>query len=67
MTTLKTPAVARQLGVSYWQLIGLLRAGRMTPPAKDESGDFQWRPEDVRAARKLLSAGRQAREPAVAS
>jgi len=50
----KTPAVARQLGVSYWRLFGLLRTGRLTPPDKDSSGDYVWTDQDVASAQQLL-------------
>jgi hypothetical protein len=54
MKRYKTPIVAEMLGVSYWRLVGLLRAGRIDPPAKDTSGDYLWRPADVRAAKRAL-------------
>jgi hypothetical protein len=52
---LKTPAVARLLGVPYWTLMSLLRWERIEAPAKDSSGDYVWLPEDVERARQALA------------
>jgi hypothetical protein len=54
-----TMEVARQLGTSYWRLIGLLRSGRMYPPDRDAAGDYRWSRGDVVKARRLLAIGRQ--------
>jgi hypothetical protein len=35
----KSSVVARELGIGYWHLMGLLRAGKLEPPPKDSSGD----------------------------
>ena len=58
---LKTPAVARQLSVPYWRVIGLIRWGAIDPPAKDSSGDYAWLPEDVERARRALEDTRSER------
>jgi hypothetical protein len=52
---LKTPAVARLLGVPSWRLSSLIRWGRIEAPAKDSSGDYVWLPEDVARARQALA------------
>jgi hypothetical protein len=63
---LKTPTVARQLGVPYWRVIGLIRWGVIDPPAKDSSGDYVWLPADVERARRALGdSARPAPEEAV--
>ena len=46
-------SAAREAGISYACLISLIRSGRLTPPARDESGDFIWTPEDIERARQL--------------
>ena len=48
----KTPVAARELGISYWRLIGLLRYGKIDPPGKDTSGDYVWTDADVGRARR---------------
>jgi hypothetical protein len=50
----KTGEVVRQLETTLHKIIGLLRYNKITPPAKDSSGDFCWSPEDIAAARKAL-------------
>jgi hypothetical protein len=59
---LKTPAVARLLGVPYWRLSSLIRWGRIEAPAKDSSGHYVWLPDDVERARQAL-AGQQGGPP----
>jgi hypothetical protein len=54
--TRKTPAAARLLGVTYHRLIGLVRFGKISPPAKDDSGDYAWSPDDMERARAALAA-----------
>jgi len=51
---LKTPSAARALGVSYHQAINLIRFRHISPPAKDESGDYIWAPHDLERARAVL-------------
>lgn len=60
----KTTCVARQLGISYWRLLGFIRSGRLAPPPKDTSGDYVWSRAQIQAVRRLIDA--DAREPAVA-
>ncbi len=60
---LKTAAAADQLGISYYQLFGLLRFRKIKPPARDSSGDYVWTPGDVKRARHALDR-RQRREVA---
>jgi hypothetical protein len=55
----KTPIAARELGVPYYTLIGLLRSGRIPPPVKDSSGDYLWSTEDIERARQALRRPRQ--------
>lgn len=62
LTPLKTPAAADLLGVSYARLVGLLRARKIRPPAKDSSGDYLWAPPDLDAARDALQIDRRRRE-----
>jgi hypothetical protein len=64
MSFLKSAAVADLLGVPYWRLFDLLRTRKLTPPAKDSSGDYVWLPEDVERARAALRASRGPREEA---
>jgi predicted site-specific integrase-resolvase len=59
MAFLKTRAVCELLGVRYTYLANWLRDGRLTPPAKDSSGDFIWTPEDIERARAALTARRR--------
>jgi hypothetical protein len=61
----KTPMAARELGITYCQLIGLLRYGKITPPQRDSSGDFVWQDADLARARKALDARRHRRCSAV--
>jgi hypothetical protein len=50
----KTPIAARELQVSYWELMGLLRSGRIDPPSRDTSNHFIWTDADLDRARKAL-------------
>jgi hypothetical protein len=52
----KTAAVARELGVSYCRLFGLIRYGKLSPPARDSSGHYIWDACQIDKARKLLRA-----------
>jgi predicted site-specific integrase-resolvase len=63
MGNLTTRAVADHLGVPYYTLANLLRAGRMAPPTKNLSGDYVWSEADVERARAALAARRGRREP----
>jgi hypothetical protein len=59
---IKTPVAARTLSISYHQLINLIRAGHIVPPAKDSSGDYQWLPEDLARARAALKKSAKAKK-----
>jgi hypothetical protein len=52
---LKTQAMCRQEKFGYWQVVGLLRSGRIHPPQKDSSGDFVWTAADIERVRKALA------------
>lgn len=54
MSFLKTPVVAQTLGVTYGRLFQLIREGKLSPPAKDSSGDYVWLEADVDRARAVL-------------
>jgi hypothetical protein len=62
MNFLRSGAAAQKLGIPYHQLFSLIRAGKLTPPPRDSAGDYQWRPCDIEAARKLLAGGKRRRE-----
>jgi hypothetical protein len=66
MTYRKTPVAARELGISYSQLIGLLRYSKIAPPARDTSGDYIWADEDLARARNALAAARAPKPEAAA-
>jgi hypothetical protein len=51
---LKTPVAARELGVTYHRLIGLLRFDKIDPPARDSSGDYIWSDADLERARRAM-------------
>lgn len=55
MNLRKSPTAARELGISYYQLFGLLRSDKLPPPEKDSSGDYVWTDADMEAARKALA------------
>jgi hypothetical protein len=59
---LKSPAAADVLGIGYYHLISLIRSKKLTPPAKDTSGDYVWTDADVERAREAIAAGRRRRE-----
>lgn len=65
---LKTRAAARELNVSLSKLRAAIGSGKLDPPAKDESGDFQWAEEDLERARQVLATDlrRRPAEPAAA-
>jgi hypothetical protein len=56
----KTPVAARELGTTYHRLMGLLRFGKIDPPARDSSGDYVWTDADLERARAALEQGRKA-------
>ena len=43
-----------------------VRSGAISPPAKDEAGDYQWTPADVARLRRYLDALQARREAAAA-
>ncbi len=49
----KTSDLVRQ-GISYHRIVAALRAGKLTPPQKDSSGDFVWTADDVARLMKVL-------------
>ena len=56
MLPVKTLAVARTLGVPYYALTFLIRAGKIKPPPKDTSGDYVWSDTDIASARRALDS-----------
>ena len=62
----KTPAAAKELGISYPTLIGLLRYGKLDPPSKDTSGDYIWTDADLTRARNALAKQRKRAEAVTA-
>lgn len=61
MTYRKTPVAARELGISYHQLIGLIRYGVIEPPGRDSSGDYLWDEAGLQRARQALAARKRKR------
>ena len=56
MSYRKTPVAARELGITYHRLIGLIRFGKLDPvPARDSSGDYIWSDTDLERARRALA------------
>jgi hypothetical protein len=47
---------ARELGIPYHRLIGLMRYGKIEPPERDSSGDYLWTDEDLARARHALTS-----------
>ncbi len=47
-------AVARLLGVPYFRLHYLVRAGKIPEPARDSAGRYLWLPSDISRAAGLL-------------
>jgi hypothetical protein len=54
VTNLKTPAAASALGMTYTQLMSLLRYGKIPLPSKDSSGHYIWSAENLEAVRLSL-------------
>jgi len=68
----KSPVAARELGIAYHRLIGLIRYGIVGAPIKDTSGDYLWSEADLTAARRALAqrpdrAGQSARDRVLVS
>jgi hypothetical protein len=52
---LKTPEVAKALGVTIYRINDIIRFGKVDPlPPKDHSGHYAWFPPDVERARQVL-------------
>jgi hypothetical protein len=65
MSFRKTPVAARELGISYHQLIGLLRYDKIDPPARDSSGDYLWADADIERAKAAIRAMRRSQKEAL--
>jgi DNA-binding transcriptional MerR regulator len=63
----KTPIAARELGISYSQLIGLIRYGKIAPPERDTSGDYIWTDADLDRARAAFASKRRPKREAIAN
>lgn len=63
----KTPVAARESGITYHRLISLMRYGKLTPPARDSSGDFIWTDADMERIRQALALPRVRRGDARAA
>jgi hypothetical protein len=62
----KTPVAARELGITYANLIYLVRAGKVPAPPRDSSGDFLWDDSAIECARHALSIDRRRKVVATA-
>ena len=60
---LTTLEVARLLGVKEWQIRHQLRAGRVRRPMRVASGNFLWRPAEVRHLARVLDVPTAAEPP----
>jgi len=56
---MKTREVIQILGTTYNKLTTALCGGKLPPPRKDCSGDFDWTQKDIEALRKALSVDRR--------
>jgi hypothetical protein len=56
---LKTPTLCAVIGATYGQIVSAIRGGKLTPPAKDTSGDYYWLPADVERARLAVATDRR--------
>jgi hypothetical protein len=63
----KTPVAAKELGVPYYVLMGLIRYEKIPIPARDSSLDFIWNDADMARAREALSKRRRVAPCATAS
>jgi hypothetical protein len=57
----KTPQAAQLLGITYWHLLSLLRAGKLAPPGRDSSGHYLWADADLEAAKRAIGTDRRRR------
>jgi hypothetical protein len=55
----KTPVAAKELGVTYHVLVGLMRYGKLEPPGRDSSGDYVWTDHDMERAHQALNERRR--------
>jgi hypothetical protein len=55
----KTPLAAREAGITLRRLYGLIRNGKLAPPAKDSSGDYVWLDEDMERLFQVLDGARR--------
>jgi len=58
----KTRSAAAAIGATVAQIMAAIYAGKLTPPAKDESGDYVWSDEDLERARQALATDRRRKE-----
>ncbi len=58
----KTREVLQELNASYHRVHSVLRSGKVTPPAKDVSGDFAWTAQDVEAVRHAMTIDRRRKD-----
>jgi DNA-binding transcriptional MerR regulator len=56
-----TTRAAQIVGIPTSHLYSLLRAGRLAPPMRDDSGDYLWSERDIEAARQALRMPRRQR------
>ena len=49
-----TGAAAREIGEPFYRLAYLVRSGKVVPSARDSSGRYLWRDEDLARAREAL-------------
>lgn len=59
---MKTMDVVDLLEISYWTLIGLLRARLIPVPKKDRSGDYVWSQDDFERVQQALRQKRKRRQ-----
>jgi hypothetical protein len=62
---LKTRSAARAIGATAPQIMSAIYSGKLLPPGKDESGDYQWFPHDLERAKAALAIDRRKHRPEV--
>jgi hypothetical protein len=60
---MKTSEVLALVNIPHYRLDYLVRAGRVSRPARDASGDFIWSADDVECLRRALAASASRRRP----
>ena len=55
-----TSQVCEQLGIRFYVIAHVIRAGRLQRPTKNASGDYCWSTEDVERLRQVLAQRRKA-------